>query len=499
MTKSTSFYLKAKNSLAICFIAFNLLFLIPFAAAEEAPPEVTVIETAGGDDVSYQIPLTVSVIYDGITYQNVYATTNSVITFGNADGTYWDYPTTPSISIESKDWWVIPNRMPDTHFILSVSQGGFQVDGAYRPYGIYTGEITNIVITAQIQTDGTMAYTYAVSGPLAGNERTGARLTDGTVVTLEQAGITQVEEPPVLEPEPVAPTPTPSPEPEVSPTPSPEPVEPEPEPAPVEPEPTPVPTPEPSPTDEPDPVSNPEPTPQPVPVEPPLPQPLPTPVPVPEPELIPVVPVPEPPVVDQPPEPSPEPEPEPVPEPQPEPEPEPVELEPVPEPLPIEEEPLAPELPSEPPVVEPEPPAVADEDFTPEEKETTAETLIEEADGEAVTAEAIAKAGLTYADLPPQTPVQVREDENGNKVVITAEVAAALVVLENPAALVSAIFTNPAQALLALGSIGADMSDEEREESQETIVAAVIVGGIATQSALTAAASVGTIAYRRKP
>ncbi len=72
-------------------------------------------------------------------------------------------------------------------------------------------------------------------------------------------------------------------------------------------------------------------------------------------------------------------------------------------------------------------------------------------------------------------------------------------VLESPAALVEALFTDPAQALLALGSIGADMSEEERAESQETIVAAVIVGGIATQSALTAAASVGTVAYRRKP
>jgi hypothetical protein len=122
-----------------------------------------------------------------------------------------------------------------------------------------------------------------------------------------------------------------------------------------------------------------------------------------------------------------------------------------------------------------------------------------QAQGEPVTAQAITDAGLTFADLPPETPVEVRQDENGNKVVITAEVAAALLVLENPAELISAIFTDPGQALLALGSIGADMSVEEREESQETIVAAVIVGGIATQSALTAAASVGTIAYRRKP
>ena len=163
----------------------------------------------------------------------------------------------------------------------------------------------------------------------------------------------------------------------------------------------------------------------------------------------------------------------------------------------VEEEPPA--LAEEPPIPAEEPPLVADENSTDEEKELIADALIEAADGEAVTAEAIAEAGITYADLPPQTPVEVRQDENGNEIVITAEIAAALVVLENPAALVEALFTDPAQALLALGSIGADMSAEERKESEETIVAAVIVGGIATQSALTAAASVGTIAYRRKP
>jgi hypothetical protein len=48
--------------------------------------------------------------------------------------------------------------------------------------------------------------------------------------------------------------------------------------------------------------------------------------------------------------------------------------------------------------------------------------------------------------------------------------------------------------LLAIGSIGADMSDEERTESEQTIVAAVIAG----QAAVTAAAgAAGT--YRRKP
>ena len=221
------------------FVGVGLLFPLN-ALADETPPAVTTIVTRGGDDVSYQIPLTVTVVYDGVNYQNVYATTNSVITFGRPDGTYWDYPVTPSISIESRDWWALPDRMPDTHFIINVSDGGFQVDGAYRPYGMITGEITSIIITAQIQTDGTVAYSYATNGPLSGNERTGARLTDGTVVPLEQANIVEVVVAPVLEPTPVEPTPGPTP------TPTPTPIDPSPTPIPVpEPQPEPRPTPEP--------------------------------------------------------------------------------------------------------------------------------------------------------------------------------------------------------------------------------------------------------------
>jgi ribosomal protein L18 len=103
--------------------------------------------------------------------------------------------------------------------------------------------------------------------------------------------------------------------------------------------------------------------------------------------------------------------------------------------------------------------------------------------------------------LPPETPVEVRTDSYGKEVVITAEVAAALEVLESPSEFIGAIFEDPAQALLALASIGADMSEEERKQSTETVLAAVIVGQIATQSAVAAAASAAAASttYRRKP
>jgi hypothetical protein len=256
---------------------------------------------------------------------------------------------------------------------------------------------------------------------------------------------------------------------------------------PVQSNPQPTPVPDPPPVVQPDPVVIPEPQPivEPAPEPPPVaPEPIPVeeeapapePEPVAEPEPIPVEEVaPEPPAeppLEEPSASEPEPEPEPVPEPAPEP---------------------VIDIAPEPPIEEPEPPVVATEDSTPEEREIIAEALIEAAQGEPVTAQAIQDAGLTYEDLPPETPVEVRQDENGNEVVITAEVAAALVVLENPAALIEAIFTDPAQALLAFASIGADMSDEERTESEKIIVASVIAG----QAAVTAASAAG--AYRRKP
>jgi hypothetical protein len=410
LTKSTQLSLKIKNSLVVCFIVFNALFLFPFVARAEDIPEVTTIVTAGGDDVSYQIPLTVSVVYDGLTYENVYATTNSVITFGRPDGTYWTYPSTPSISIESKDWWVLPQQMPDTHFIINVSEGGFQVDGNYRPYGTFTGDTTSIIITAQIQTDGTVAYSYAVNGPLAGNERTGAVLTDGTVVPLEEVNIIQVEEAPVLEPEPV------------NPTPEPEPVQPEVVPSPVEPEPTPTPAPPIFVFVDPIPESMPEQTP--------------------EPETLP--------------ESNPEPETQ------------------------------------EPPLTEPEPQPLDTPEPAPEEAPET-ERIPEEIPSveEESTEEVVQVDEANLETLAPDTPVEL-----SNGVVVTAEVAIAVQLLQDPAAMLQEIFTNPAAALAALGSVGADMTEEVREESEKVIIAAVIAGNIATQAGATAAA---VAAYRRKP
>ena len=135
--------------------------------------------------------------------------------------------------------------------------------------------------------------------------------------------------------------------------------------------------------------------------------------------------------------------------------------------------------------------------FTLAEKDLVADVLITSAEGAPVEASAIEAAGLEYRDLPPLIPVEVREDANGNPVVITAEVASALLVLESPAALLNAVATcfNPDEAIeglteeqkcelgKALLSMGADMSIPEREKAEDIVVVTIIAGQLIVATA----------------
>ena len=119
-------------------------------------------------------------------------------------------------------------------------------------------------------------------------------------------------------------------------------------------------------------------------------------------------------------------------------------------------------------------------ELTEEQKEVVVASLIENLKpGESISAAEVKASGVSYADLPAETPVKVRTDENGNALVITAEVAANVELVQDPGALLEAAFTDPGAALAALGSIGADMTEEEREEAKDMVIATVVATGAA--------------------
>lgn len=111
--------------------------------------------------------------------------------------------------------------------------------------------------------------------------------------------------------------------------------------------------------------------------------------------------------------------------------------------------------------------------LTEDEKELLVDVILEQADGNAISTELIDELGLDYEDLPEDQPVML---DNG--VVLFAEVADALEIFENPSEILDAVFTDPGKAITAVANIGADMTPEQRKESQTVVVASIIVGQV---------------------
>jgi len=155
--------------------------------------------TCGGDDISYRVPILDSVIFGGITYNDVFATTNSVITFGSPDGTWSDFPPTPGISFQSLDWVAgVPgspywwNSHPDEFFNITTTNSGFVVELQGRYYWTYpNGELIHNILAFVRNPDGTLNIQSFTSSSET-QHRNGCRLQlNGPIVDFETCGITQ--------------------------------------------------------------------------------------------------------------------------------------------------------------------------------------------------------------------------------------------------------------------------------------------------------------------
>lgn len=188
-----------------------------------------VYETCGGDDLAYKIPINGNVIFGGVTYSTIYATTNSTITFGDPDGTYDTFPSTPSISLDAFDWvqrgffntngnqeFVTDNigiitwsPRTDEYFKITVQGDTFRVDLAARAYAYvqtsdrdYINSMrSNSPIGSPVQmslyfvrnSDGTLKIRSFTSNSTDTNLRNGCVLTQGgTPITLGDCGIYEV-------------------------------------------------------------------------------------------------------------------------------------------------------------------------------------------------------------------------------------------------------------------------------------------------------------------
>ena len=542
--------------------ALALLLVTPTSQA--TPLTCNMSTVTGDDDGSFPMTLPFTLQLGNTEYNQIYYSTNGLMSFGQPDGNFWSYPQTPSVTLAGRDW---VSFGPGAYTSYGYNENSFCIEWSVRPFPRSSGDLTQIRLVVNRFANGGWHGEITTLGWIPPDirrgivwEQNGTPLPIGAAfdvnggVPVEVAPApapTSLTEPPAI---PIqcwngstvyAPATCPAvpeditcwngqtvpwngtclPEPPPTqcwdgstvtwrdicpPTPPdivcwngevvpwngycqqvPPPIEcwdgtsvnwdaqcpPIPpdvncwngsivswnQTCPVEPIPSPTPTPEPLPTV----IVEPTPTPQPS-----MPSPEPTlePTPAPEPTVNPLP--------SETPSPSPSPSESqsqlPVPVVVPSPSPEQPSLSPSPE---------AP-TPTESPTPDPSPSStdLPSDNLTTEE--AVAQVLEEYSPLEAVPFSVLEEAGLDYSDLPPDQPVML---DNG--VILTAEVADALQIFENPSEILSTILTDPGKALKALANVGADMTPEQRHQSTQAIVAAVIAGQL--MNALSASNMIG--------
>jgi hypothetical protein len=129
------------------------------------------------------------------------------------------------------DWF--PGASGTSGLDIYYSEGGFQLNLNMVPYGNYGAQPSTVNILVAITNTGGLAVSYSYQGPQYQNLRTGVRLHNGDIVSLEAWGATQVSPnspAPTLQADPIpapSPTPTQQPSPTPSPTPTQAPITPE--------------------------------------------------------------------------------------------------------------------------------------------------------------------------------------------------------------------------------------------------------------------------------
>ena len=542
-------------------LASSLLFVggsFFIATSSHATPLVCNMSTVtGDDDGSFEMLLPFSLTLGPTEYNRIYYSTNATVTFGQPDGTFHDYPQTPSVSIAGRDW---VSFGPGAYTSYGYNENSFCIEWSVRPFPQSSGPLTQMRLVVNKFSNGGWHGEITTMTDLPPDARRAIRFEHGQpVVPIEAAFDVNGGVPVEVEP---APTPSSFTEPPAIPTQcwdgstvyAPNTCPPVPPditcwngeivpwngscqqvPPPIECwngtsvnwneqcpiQPTPTPSPEPQPSISPEPTAEPSPQPlepSPVPSEPVvLPSENPSPIPVPSfssPSEYPWQP--EGPVA--------------VPSLDPEPEisfPEPLTPDPIESSFPDLDLPSI-DLPSNNVITE-----ITDEEIntfteitdteidtfiedftqsgtisdieteqlintflgdgfisedevsglsdaltedgvlTEDERELLVDVILEQADGNAISTKLIDELGLDYEDLPDDQPVML---DNG--VILFAEVADALEIFENPSEILAAVFTDPGKALTAVANIGADMTPEQREESQTVVVASIIVGQV---------------------
>jgi hypothetical protein len=90
--------------LLIPVLAAATLFLISPITQANTPLTCNMSTVTGDDDGSFPMTLPFTLQLGNTEYNQIYYSTNGLMSFGQPDGNFWSYPTTPSLTVAGRDW-----------------------------------------------------------------------------------------------------------------------------------------------------------------------------------------------------------------------------------------------------------------------------------------------------------------------------------------------------------------------------------------------------------
>jgi hypothetical protein len=133
----------------------------------------------GDDDSAFPANLPFSLALGSTDYDQVFVSTNGTLTFGSPDGTYWDYPRTPSVSVAGYDWVTFGEG---AYLSYGSTANTFCAEWSVRPYPRSTGDLTQIRLVINRANDGGWHGEVVTFGWLPDNLRRGIRFEQGQPV-----------------------------------------------------------------------------------------------------------------------------------------------------------------------------------------------------------------------------------------------------------------------------------------------------------------------------
>lgn len=169
-------------SVAATLLLFVLSVFTGPANADPAEPTFVCnsVTFPAADDSSFRLNLPFTLKLGNTEYSDVYTSTNGLISFGVADTTYWDYPSSTSISLAGYDWVTWGNG---AYMRYGTTANTLCIEWAVRPYPQTSGPVTYITFHAVRYPSGFWTGEITVEGTsVPANIRRGIRYLPGEAV-----------------------------------------------------------------------------------------------------------------------------------------------------------------------------------------------------------------------------------------------------------------------------------------------------------------------------